>query len=290
VYSELHSTRTAQHAVFEIEQWVSRIERILPDTQPVQRATLYRTLWHFHDLMARIYSDNLDWTPTFDHLNAAMNVANLLDSNELRMVSLYRSGTTRMDQRNFLAAKSDMDGAVKYAQFVSDPSIKGAVFSAAGLAYALVETDGTAITVAQRFLDQAEHYAGEVQVSDSYDIRFNLAMYFRERADTLLSLGRPGKALAILDEAEELQDPSYKRRSAYLDILRAEAYTRLKRPEFDTAVTLLSDALETSKTIQSAYCIGYIRRIYAVLAASSYGTSPVVADLGMSLRELRSSK
>ncbi len=87
------------------------------------------------------------------------------------------------------------------------------------------------------------------------------------------SIGRPAKALEALDEAEVSEEPTQKRYTTYLNILRAEAYMQLKRPQFDTALLLLSDAFDTSKTIKPAYNIDYIKRLYKVLAASSYGTS-----------------
>lgn len=291
VYSAMHSSATAQGAIFDIEQWIHRIEHDLPSVQKSpQHHQLQRTLWHFHDLSTRIYSDKLDWINAFDHLNSAMSVANALNSNELKMVSLYRSGTTKMDQRSFFAAKADLEAAVKYAQHVTDPCIKGATLSAAGLAYALADADTAGRTSAQRLLDQAESYAHTVSTPNPYDVHFNVGMYFRERSDALLAIGRPAKALEALDDAEMAEDPTQKRYLTYLNILRAEAYMKLKHPQFDTALQLLTDAFDTSKLIKSAYNINYIRRLYKALATSSYGTSPIVADLGMKLREWRNVK
>ncbi len=290
VYSEMHSTATAQDALFDIGQWIGRIKDDTDRAQPSQKPFLYRTLWGFHDLNAKIYSDDLnDWARSFDHLNTALELANLLNDNDLRAASLYRSGQIRFAQRNFTLAKSDLDGAVAYAKNGS-PHIKGAIFAAAGLAYALVETDMAGKVTAQRLFDQAEPYASVAGNTDEHIIKFGMGKYLLERADALISLGRPAKALEILDEAESGLDSAQKRRIAYLNILRAECYTKLKRPEYDTALGLLLDAFDASQTIKSGFNIGHIERLHKLLGASSYGTSPAVADLGISLREWRNLK
>ncbi|MGH2507657.1 MAG: helix-turn-helix domain-containing protein [Ktedonobacteraceae bacterium] len=290
IYSEMHSTSTAQDAIFDIEQWIDRVKTDLAKAQTSQQPMLQRTLWNFHALSAKIYSDDLrQWGPSFDHLNAALELAQMLDSSDLKAASLYRSGQIRFAQRNFVLAKRDLDGAVIYAKDAR-PSMQGAVFAAAGLAHSLTASDTASIISAQRLLDQAEHYTESSDVADEYIIKFNTGKYLLEKADALITLGRPAKALGILDGVEDELDPTQKRRLAYLNILRAEAYMKLKRPELDTSLLLLSDAFDVSKTIKSEFNIGYIRRMYKILAASSYGTSPTVADLGMKLREWRNVK
>jgi transcriptional regulator with XRE-family HTH domain len=288
VYSDMHSTSTAQDALFEIEQWIERITSDLTIAQLSQRPLLQRTLWDFHSLSAKIYSDDLcNWVKSFDHLNASLQLADVLNNNDLRAASLYRSGQIRFAQRNFTLAKSDLDGAVTYAKNGS-PIIKGAVFAAAGLAHALVNKDIADVTYAQRLLDQAETCAAQANTTDEFIIKFSIGKYLLERSDALIALGRPAKALELLDDAEIGLDPTQRRRIAYLNILRADAYMKLKRPEFDSALLLLEDSFAVSTAIKSEYNIAYIERLYKILGASNYGSSPAVADLGISLREWRS--
>ena len=289
VYRDMHSTNTAQDSLVEIESWIDRIASDLTNSQASQRPSMQRTLWNFHSLSAKIYSDDLsNWVRSFDHLNVSLELANSLNSNDLRAASLYRSGQIRFAQRNFALAKTDLDGAVIYAKSGS-PFVKGAVFAAAGLAHALVDSDMAGVTYAQRLLDQAEQYASISNITDEFIIKFNVGKYLLERADALISLGRPAKALELLDDAESGLNPSQRRSIAYLNILRAEAYMKLKRPELDTALLLLEESFDTSKAIKSEYNIAYIERLYKLLATSSYGGSPAVADLGMSLRDWRKS-
>jgi len=166
--------------------------------------------------------------------------------------------------------------------------LKGAVYAAAGLAHALVDSDEAGRLYAQSLFDQA----GKVVTSptsdtDEYVIRFSIGKYLTEKADALIVLGRPGKALEVLDDAEYGTDPAQKRRLSYIDILRAEANMRLKRSELDKATGLLQGAFTTSTPIKSEFNINYIQRLYGELITSPYGNSPQVADLGISLKNWR---
>lgn len=290
IYSEMHSTSTAQDVIFDIEQWMSRIKTDLSRANERQKRHLYTTLWDFHALSAKIYSDDLgDWNQAFDHLNAAMELANLLESNDLRAASLYRSGQIRCQQRNFFLAKSDLDAALQFAKN-AQPQLKGATYAAAGLAHALVVSDGAGRLYAQSLLDQA----GKIVTSssgdpDEYGVRFSTGKYLIEKADALLTLGRPGKALEVLDDAEEGTDSTQKRRLAYIDILRAEANLRFKKPELEQAVALLQKAFTASSAIKSEYNIGYIERLHRELVRSPYGNSADVVDLRLALSNWRKS-
>lgn len=155
----------------------------------------------------------------------------------------------------------------------------------AALVHATASSDMAGITYAQQLLDQAEQFVGS-PVDDGV-MNFSEGKYQLIKARTLIALHRPGKALESLDEAETGIDPKERRRLAFLDIMRAECYVKMKRPEYDTALLLLMEALTTSKAIQSIFNIRYIERLYTSLATSSYGSSPQVADLGLSLREWR---
>lgn len=285
IYSNQHSTSTAQGSIFEIEQWVGRIQDDLPHVENTQTSTLQRTLWDFHALTAKIYADDLcDWNNASIHLNSALELANLLNSNDLRSASLYRSAQIRFAQRNFFLAKSDLDSAIGFVKHGS-PSLKGAIYAAASLAHALVDKDEAGRKYALSLMDQAGKYVpDDSKATDELAIKFSQGKYLAEKADTLITLGRPGMALDVLDDAEEGTNSLEARRLAYIDILRAEANMKLKNPQHDTATQLLINAFGTSSSIKSGYNIGYISRLYTQLAKSSYGNSTQVSDLGILLR------
>ena len=285
VYSEMHSTGSAQGSLSEIEKWASRIKDDVLRTHGSQQRQLQEILWDFYALVAKIYGDDLcDWSLAFANVNAAMELAVQLDNNELRAATLYRSGQIHFAQRKFSLAKADFDGATKFAQRAC-PQLKGPILGATGLAYALTSKDMTSKKYVQSLLDEAGNLVTSSGFKDDGRfIKFSVAKYYLEYADTLTVLGRPGKALEVLDDAESAIDISQKRRRAYMDILRAEANMRLSSPQLHTATFLLADAFNVSKGVRSEYNIGYIARLYTNLRDSSYGNSTDVADLGMSLK------
>ncbi len=290
IYSEKHNTFTAKDSSIDIEKWIGRIQHDLSTASQRQRADMYRVLWGFHNLAAKVYDDMYDWVNALSHVNNAREIAMEMNSNDFLAASLYRSSQLHFSQKNPLLAKSDLTAALDYAKKSTNLSLKGAVFSEAALSLALVDPDMAATTYAQRLLDEAEKYAGKHAEGDEFSLRFTTGRYLFTRGSALLALKRPAVALEYLDDAEETLDLSQKRRLAYINILRAEAYMRLKRPEYDHAMALLLGALDVSKAIKSGFNIGRIRSLYKLLTMSSYGNSPQVADLGLQLRDWRAEK
>lgn len=284
IYNEKHATSTAHHALFGMGQWIGRITSDLDRANIQQQRDLQRLLWDFHVLSARVYSDGLcDWDNAFAHLDAAIEQANLLNSDDLRALSLYRSGQIRLEQWNFQLAKVDLDAALGYAK-KGHPSLKRAILASAGLIHALVDKDEAGKAYARSLIEEAGDYFSGEEPPDEYALRYNLGKYLTVKADALITLGRPGKALEVLDDAEIEANRLETRRVAHIDILRAEANIKLKRPQYDTATQLLMGAFGVSSNIKSEYNIGYISRLYTLLAKSSYGNSTQVSDLGIALR------
>ncbi len=286
IYSGMHSTGNVQGALFEINLWIDRIQNDVIRADEKQRSTLQYTLWDFHQLAAKIHDGMCNWDNAFTHLNASLELAALLQDESLYAANLHRSAQIRFGQRNFALAKIDIDAAVTYAKNVN-LNLKGAIFVYAGLAHALVATNEAERMTAQSLLDEAGNYAYAREMSDERIINFNVGKYLIDKADALTALGRPGLALKVLDEAEDETDPSYKRRLAYIDILRAEADMKLKKPRLDEATTLLTNAFDASKAIKSEYQIGYISRLYKDLRTGPYGNSPDVTDLGLAIKQWR---
>ncbi|MGH2480302.1 MAG: hypothetical protein ACRDHW_11650, partial [Ktedonobacteraceae bacterium] len=282
VYSEMYATGMEQNTTPVLEDWITRIQCDVAHAQSPQKTTLLRTLWGFHALIAKVYCDEMLWEPAFGHLDTALELATTLRNSDLQAISLYRSSAVHFVQRNYALAKVDLDGALLYAKNTS-PHIRGTILVDAGLAYALANTDLAGATYTQRLLDEAEKYAG-AWVDDGI-MSFGSGKYLLRRARALIALGRPGKALEFLDDAEDELEATQKLKLAFLNIARAECYMQLKRPEFDRALLVLVDAFDASKAINSEFNIGHVQRLYKALSTGSYGTSPQVVDLGIALRE-----
>lgn len=285
VYSLQHNTYTAQDALLDIEQWITRIQADLSGVQSQQQAELSSILWNFHALSAKIYGEDLcQWKPAFEHLNASLEIATALNNCDLQASSLYRSGAVYVARKNLALAKSSIDGALSYMKKAQD-HIKGAVCVDAALIYASTSTDMGGVTYAHRLLDQAELYISK-PVNDGV-MNFSVGKYHLIKARTLIALNRPGKALECLEDAQSDITPNERRRLAFLDIMWAECYTKMKRAEYDKAVNLLMEALITSKAIKSTFNITHISRLYKIVSESAYGNSPEIADLGMQLGKLQ---
>lgn len=113
-----------------------------------------------------------------------------------------------------------------------------------------------------------------------------MGTYRIHQADMFIDLGRPGKALDYLDDAERLVHPSKRRLRVLIDIFRARCYMEQKHPEYEQAVFLLQDAITANRELRIARNIQHIESLYSKLENSSYGNSPDVVELGLALRSL----
>ncbi len=116
---------------------------------------------------------------------------------------------------------------------------------------------------------------------DESDVNLNTGRYHVDRAGTLIALGRSGDALDELDLADHGISPDRTRQHAYINVMRAQAYTDLNEPLI--AVAIAEDTLTVSKALKSAITIARIEEIYVLLKEGKYGDSPQVARLGSML-------
>lgn len=287
VYDILFAEGTSYESINHIDKWTKRIERDLKNIDSEDKSALMRVLWNFEILCSKIYSsDVLDWTKTFEHMDNAIEIATLLDDTDLQAASLYISGATRLQQGRPALARVDIDSALMYAKGAL-PQTKGAIYSLAAI-YHSQDTSLAEITYTQNLLDNAEKLAGAK--SEMKTIKFGNGKYLLDRANTLIRLGRPAKAIEFLDEAEQYINPSRKRLLVFLDILRARCYIEMKKPVYDKAIRLLEEAVTDSANIKVERHVRYIQRLHTTIQKSPYGNAPEVVDLGMQLRELRKLK
>lgn len=287
VYWDMYYLGTAQASVIGLTRWMNRIEADASRANEQQRQQLGEILCSYYQIAANLHGDQCHYSEAFQCLDAALELAAQLGNNELKAAILYRTGHIRLDQRQFMLAKMALDGALALVNYAPQ-ALQGAIFQTTGLAHALVAQSDVDRTKAESLLDQAEKIVLHDQQikDDKYFVKLTQGRYFLERADALLAMGRPAKALTLLDEADEGIAPNQSRRRAYITILRAEAYMRKKQPEFDAATDLLIDAQHASHSIQSKYNMSYIRRLYIKIEKGPYGNAPDVRDLGIALKRL----
>ncbi len=284
VYIKLYAEGLTYAIVSDIDKWTKRIEQNTEHINIEDKNALLRVLWDYEILCAKIYGSDLqNWSKAFEHTDNAIEIATALGDRDLQAASLYYSSIYHFRQGRLGLARVDIDGALVYAKGALQQT-KGRIYSQNACVYA-DDTSLSGITLAQNIFDEAEKY---VDVKSGIgNNSFGKDDYLFDRAYTLINVGRPAKALELLEDVERYVHPSGKRLFVFLDILRAKCYVNLKKPEYEQAVVLLEGAIEDSKEIRVARNIDQIERLYRKLVESSYGKSPDVVDLGLLLQDLR---
>ncbi len=282
VYETLFVQGLTYASLTDIERWTHSLADETREAHADYKNAFLRTLWDFEILCAKAASSDLsDYIRSIEHLNNALEIATLLDNRDLQAVCFhYLSGVHERQGRPALA-KVDLEGALLYAKGAL-PQTKGAIYLDVADSHAQ-ESSLSAETLAQRFLDQAQKYAGAA--SEIKTLKFGVGLFALRKAINLLILGRPAKALEFVDEAET--HLTTKRLLAFSGILRANCYINLRKPEYEKAVDMLEEAMTASQTLRVERHLSYIERLYSKIAASPYGNAPEVADLGMALRQMR---
>ena len=283
IHWNMHYAGTLQD-IQTLLYWSNRIELAASEHSASQQS-LEELICGYDQLLARAYTDKRQYTDALKHLDSAHEIASVLRNKPLEAAVCYRYIYCRLDQRKFALAKAPADRALDLVRY-ADRSLQGQIYQGAGLTYALTALDEEDRKRAWKLLDLAGNIADEDDLGvDFHHARFNVGDYASGRADTLITLGQPTKALELLDEADERLPADQKIRRGYIQILQGEAY--IKKKEFDTATTYLQDAFDASSVIRSDYNVGYIDRLCKQLGKSSYGTSPAVATLKRLVREYK---
>ena len=246
---------------------------------------LLRLLWQYEILCAKVFSSDLaNWRKTFEHVDNAKDIASYLDDNDLQAASLCYSAIFHFRQKRIGLAKMDVDAAAMYAKG-STLQTKGSIFSKSACIYAEHDRTTTGTTIALNMLDSAEKYIDKEE--EAHAISFGSDDFLLDKSYVLQLLNRHGKALDILDDAEKHVQAAGKRHMVFLDIKRAQSYIEQKKPEYEQAIWMLINAIETSKEIKVARNIDQVQKLYSTLAQSSYRNAPDVIDLEQALRNVR---
>lgn len=281
VYSTSHSNGSISESAKDIEAWIHRIETDLAGAGKLQ-GELHQTLWMFHYLLSKVYGNDLElYKPSFSHLNSAMSIATTLNDPNLKASTLYLSAEIHFAQRSLALARSDTLAAVDYAKG-ADPGVKAGVYTYAALAHALTKADLSDVVYIERLLEQAERHAHSKM--DVPFLRMDYGKFLMDSADVLVTVGKYGKALELLDASEEYIDPSRPRRYAQIQLLRAMAAINSKQHDYEYAATLLLEALNIGRSVGSSYTVGFMKRLYGQLAQTTFSSNPQFAQLSLALR------
>jgi tetratricopeptide (TPR) repeat protein len=281
LYWELDYTSTAQESIEDIERWIQHLRRIAPDARGNQQPVI-ELMCRYHQLANWIARDQRDYATAFTHANRAVKLALSVGNSELIAAALFRRGRTSLEQGNINAATTDLDTALPYAQRAR-PQLKGLVLLAAGHAHAhAIEKASTDIIQTRTLIEHASRIVrrGNLEEDESF-VKLNTGRYHLDKAGALIALGQSEDALDELDLADKGVGPDQTRRHAYINVLRAQAYTSMG--EFEIATSVAEDALGVSKAINSVINIARIEEIYKEISYSKYGGSPQVGRLKLLL-------
>lgn len=269
-----------------IESWITRINSTVEQVHGTSKNDILTVLGKYHIIAATTYYHDLqDWTQATNHLYTANNIAKITDNNELLAVSYYHAGEMYGNQGNNLLARKELDFALSFSKSASS-QVKGNILTYVAQAHALTGVDEADRLYVRRQLDEAEKHVTE-NIDNNTLIKFDMVQYLEGRADTLITLKRFSLALECIDEAEEYLITK-RRNIEFLKILRAECYVKQRKAEYEQATELLSQILDSNKSIQ--YYVNYVAKLHKLIAASPYGNAPAAVDLGMALRALKVKK
>lgn len=279
LYQASYDRGSLQPSILTLEAWIARIEQKTPLLSGLQQQKLLALLWEYHMLAARSYmTDILDSTKSGTHLHHALLIAQVLHNPDLEAFVHYRTANMLFTvQRDPLRARRELDVALALSKG-ANVAMRGRILSFTALAYATTEHDRANEVYVQKLLEDAEKCIDKTE--------FHTVYCLQNRADTLISLGLWYKAHEGLDLLET-QAKGMQRDLAYTNILRAEAYLKQTRPDYDMAAFLLEDILEQNKDAPVQYHVQYVQRLYELLRQSTYGNSPDVANIGQRLRKIK---
>jgi tetratricopeptide (TPR) repeat protein len=261
---------------------VSDLQSITPYVTSSQHPLAIELLCHYHQLILDMSRDRGDHELALSQASLAITLAEKFEKPELLVSALYRRGLTHFDMGNLTAAYGDLNCATSFTKN-SDAQLKGMVFLEAGRFLADLAHDRVEKLQVYHWLERTEGIIqrGELE-EDSCYVHLDRGRFHIGKAATFLRLRRFVEALDELDLADCFTKQEQIRRHAYIDILRARVY--FAQGELDYATELALSTLSICLAIHSHSNIADIARLYHLLKQSTFGNSPHVTRLGMTLR------
>ena len=286
VFRDAYDKRTLELPT--IEAWITRIADSVAFVPECQQTELLAMLCEYHMIAARRYFHDIqNWSVATTHLTTTKQMANFIKRDDLRTLAYYYTGEMYLEQGNVSVARDELDIAVTLSKSTT-PQIKGRALTYSALVHAMTAADLADNIYIQQCLQKAENcITPNIDVTSR--MTFDTMRYLEDKADTLIVLKQYGKAAEALEEAEDILIFKQNARE-YLSILQAECSIKQKRPEYGRAIVLLNNVLERNREYPRLYHVNYANRLYKLLATSSYGNAPEVADLGLAIREIQMKK
>ena len=258
---------------------IDALDRELPlvtDKKPLQEL-----LCRFHDLVANILCDQHKYHEAMVHLEKASSFAEMLKSDELKVLVLYNYGYALWLAGRFDKALEKYEAARCYEQRLPG-SLRDSLLLDGGRTESLVaetpDERDAAITLVDRVGNSLRSKGIE---EDPYFLGLNLDRYHLTRSTSLIAVGRNRDAIEELKNVKA--GPERPRRQAYHDICRAQAHANLG--EYSEAASFAVSGLVIAQKINSVRNIARVERMYRKFPLGLFKHDDDVARLEYLLRK-----
>jgi len=277
-YLKTFINNPAQISITNIVLCIDGLDRELPrvrDKKPIQEL-----LCRFHDLVACILGDQQEYDEALVHLEKALQFAQLLNDDELKVLVLHDYGIILWKAGRPGEALKRYQEARRYEQRLPD-NLRGALLLETGSTKALVASTPDKKDAAIALIDQVGNIVrSNRKEADPYFLDLNLDRYHLTRSRSLIAVGRNRDAIEEIGLVKG--GPEYPHRQAEKDIYQAQALTNLgKYPE---ATPLATSGLIVAQEIDSKVNIALVERMYKKFPRDLFKHDDDVARLEYLLR------
>lgn len=312
---QLHRTGNAQTLLQEVNSAIKDLENFEGQTKGNLLYRVRELLISNRFLAAKIVKDQRQYALAYMYANNAVYVAKSMEDDELLAAAKYIRGCTKLEwglfgvmKRGRFQLDSDKikDAIADFQEILHQthlqkasihPQLHGFTMLQLGRAQSVLKymLDASVNTNALILIDQAANMVGREAIDDLYTRMLitgtvsglHIGGYHLVKAGILNTIGLPGKAINELHQLKRLTEQTYgqdeTRYQAWSNIDMAEAFMRLG--EYEEAINKAKEALVACHNINSVQNVTIITDLYTRIAASSYGASRDVKELGDLLKE-----
>lgn len=311
----IHRTSSAQGLLHDINAELRDLKGLESQARGNFLLQVRELLFSNNLLATRIMKDAREYAFAYAYANDAVQIAKSMQDGDLVATARYmrgcakaewgrrgivRQGMFQLDYSKIQDAIRDFQKVLAYAhskQGHIHPQLEGFTKLQLSRALGMIKQGPHDRRIAQAIAlsDEVADLVGADPIDDFYTRSLitgtlsglHMGGYHLGRAETFNAVGSPGKALTELNQVKKLTEGTYggdeTRYQAWFDVLMAESLIGLK--EYYEAIKRAKSALIIFHTINSLRNMASVNDIYSRVAASSYGTSADVKELGDMIKE-----
>lgn len=311
----IHRTSSAQGLLHDINMELRDLKNLESQARGHFLYQVRELLLSNNLLATRIMKDAREYAFAYAYANDAVQVAKSMEDGDLIATARYMRGCAKaewgrrgivqqgifqLDQSKIKDAILDFQKILAYAhskQGHIHPQLEGFTKLQLSRALGMVKQGSRDGRIAQAIAmsDEVADMVGADPIDDFYTRSLitgtlsglHMGGYHLGRAEIFNAVELPGKALTELNHVQKLTEGTYggdeTRYQAWFDVLMAESLMGLK--DYYEATRRAKSALIIFHNINSLRNMASVKDIYSRIAASSYGTSIDVKELGDMLKE-----